>query len=287
MPSGLTVNLTYNGSPNAPTNAGSYTVIGTISDPNYYGSATNTLVINPNATVTLGNLNQLYTGSAISVTVSTTPPGLTVNLTYNGSPNAPTNPGNYTVIGIISDPNYYGSATNTLVVGLPPQNFTPAAQQHEQPAIDSATGRHAQLPLYPAIGHQSDAANRLAMRLHQLCGCERQLEFYRHQFVGCSCRFLPRCRAVSGGFGKSRSQVEIWQITTTLAHRLVGRRCCAAGSANLQVSPTGAAFVPELMETAIGQNCYAVILPLIFRWRERGIGGLINGHENRPRLHLA
>ena len=69
------------------------------------------------ATVTLlGNWNQTYTGSAISVTANTTPPGLTVNVTYNGSSSAPTNAGRYTVIGTISDPNYYGSATNTLVI---------------------------------------------------------------------------------------------------------------------------------------------------------------------------
>ena len=126
IPSGLTVNLTYNGSPNAPTNPGSYIVIGTISDPSYYGSATNTLVISPNATVTLTNLNQAYTGSAISVTAITTPPGLTVNLTYNGSPNAPVNPGSYTVIGTISTPNYYGIATNTLVITGP--TVAPASQ---------------------------------------------------------------------------------------------------------------------------------------------------------------
>ena len=126
IPAGLTVNLTYNGSPNAPTNVGSYTVIGTISDPSYYGSATNTLVINPNATVALTNLNQAFTGSAISVTASTAPPGLAVNLTYNGSPNAPINPGNYNVIGTISDPNYAGSATNTLVITDP--IVTPASQ---------------------------------------------------------------------------------------------------------------------------------------------------------------
>jgi hypothetical protein len=126
IPSGLTVNLTYNGSPNAPTNVGSYTVIGTVSDPNYYGSGTNTMVINPNATVTLTNLNQAYTGSAISVTASTTPPGLMVNLTYNGSPNAPVNPGSYTVIGNISTPDYAGSATNTLVIT--PLTMTPASQ---------------------------------------------------------------------------------------------------------------------------------------------------------------
>jgi alpha-tubulin suppressor-like RCC1 family protein len=69
------------------------------------------------ATVTLGNLDQIYSGSAISVTASTTPPGLTVNLTYNGSSTAPTNAGSYTVIANVSVPGYQGSATNTLVVG--------------------------------------------------------------------------------------------------------------------------------------------------------------------------
>jgi hypothetical protein len=148
IPAGLTVNLTYNGSPNAPTNPGNYTVIGTISDPNYYGSATNTLVINPNATVTLNNLNQAYTGSAISVTASTTPPGLTVNLTYNGSPNAPKNAGSYTVIGTVSDPNYYGSATNTLVVGLPPQNLTASTSSTNSQQLSlQLTGT----PSYPYI----------------------------------------------------------------------------------------------------------------------------------------
>ena len=56
-PSSLTVNITYNGSANAPTNAGSYTVIGTINDANYQGSATNMLVINKGAgTVMLNKL---------------------------------------------------------------------------------------------------------------------------------------------------------------------------------------------------------------------------------------
>jgi len=145
-PPGLTVNLTYNGSPNAPTNVGSYTVIGTISDPNYYGSATGTLVINPNATVTLSNLFQRYSGGAINVTASTTPPGLTVNLTYNGSPDAPTNAGSYTVVGVISDPNYYGIATNTLVVGLPPQSFTAGSADGQQLTLQ-LTGT----PNYPYI----------------------------------------------------------------------------------------------------------------------------------------
>jgi hypothetical protein len=116
-PTNLTVNLTYNGSANAPTNAGSYTVIGTINDVNYQGSATNTLVISKGTgTVTLGSLSQTYNGTAKSASVTTTPSGLTVNLTYSGSANAPTNAGSYTVIGTISDVNYQGGATNTLVI---------------------------------------------------------------------------------------------------------------------------------------------------------------------------
>jgi hypothetical protein len=74
-------------------------------------------------TVTLGNLSQTYNGTAKSVTATTTPSGLTVNLTYSGSANAPTNAGSYTVIGTITDANYQGSATNTLVINdaTPPQ----------------------------------------------------------------------------------------------------------------------------------------------------------------------
>ena len=116
-PTNLTVNLTYNGNVNAPTNAGSYTVVGMINDANYQGTATNTLVINKAAAVaTIGNLFQIYDGVAKLVNISTLPPGLAAAFTYNGSVNAPTNAGSYTVIGNISDANYQGSATSTLVV---------------------------------------------------------------------------------------------------------------------------------------------------------------------------
>jgi len=109
--------LTYNGSANAPTNAGSYTVIGTINDANYQGSATNTLVISPaTGEVTLGSLNQTYDGTAKLATAGTTPSGLAVVLTYNGSATAPINAGSYTVIGTINDANYQGGATNPLVI---------------------------------------------------------------------------------------------------------------------------------------------------------------------------
>ena len=45
VPPGLSVMVTYNGSTAAPTNTGNYTVVATINDPIYQGSATNTLQI--------------------------------------------------------------------------------------------------------------------------------------------------------------------------------------------------------------------------------------------------
>ena len=111
------MSFTYNGSATVPTNAGSYTVIGTINDANYQGSATGTLVINKaSGAVTLGSLNQTYDGSAKAATATTTPSGLAVSFTYNGSATVPTSAGSYTVVGTINDANYQGSATGTLVI---------------------------------------------------------------------------------------------------------------------------------------------------------------------------
>ena len=76
------------------------------------------------ATVTLGNLNQVYDGTAKPATATMDPPGLTVNLTYDGSATAPTNAGSYTVIGTIDDGNYQGSATNTLVINAATLTYT-------------------------------------------------------------------------------------------------------------------------------------------------------------------
>src|SRR5579859_7291644 len=125
VPAGLQVNLTYNGSPSAPSNAGSYIVVGTINSTNYTGAATNTLVIaKGQATVTLSGLNQTYDGTAKTVPATTSPAGLAISLKYNGSANAPTNAGNYAVVALVNDPNRTGGATNTLVVAKAPATVT-------------------------------------------------------------------------------------------------------------------------------------------------------------------
>jgi hypothetical protein len=117
-PVGKAVTFTYDGGQTAPTNAGSYAVVGTVNDSNYQGSASSTMVIGKaTATVTLDNLSQTYDGSAKSATATITPSGKTVTFTYDGSPTAPTNAGSYAVVGTVSDANYTGSSSATLVVG--------------------------------------------------------------------------------------------------------------------------------------------------------------------------
>lgn len=117
-PAGRTVTFSYNGSATAPTAAGTYVVVGTISDANYQGSATDNLVIGKaTATITLGSLTPTYDGTPKSATATTTPTGRTVTFTYDGSAIAPTAAGTYAVIATISDTNYQGSTTGNLEIG--------------------------------------------------------------------------------------------------------------------------------------------------------------------------
>jgi hypothetical protein len=201
-PVGLNVVVTYNGSVDLPTNAGSYAVTGTVSEVNYLGTTNETLVVgkadqgiafpspgdqlttnvvtlsatatsglsvafavisgpgtigggttltftnagsvsieatqagdsNWNAAppmtntiaatkatagVSLNSLSQTYNGAARTVTATTTPGGLAVDITYDGSGTAPTSAGSYAVTGTVSaaEPMYQGMATGTLVVG--------------------------------------------------------------------------------------------------------------------------------------------------------------------------
>jgi alpha-tubulin suppressor-like RCC1 family protein/sugar lactone lactonase YvrE len=97
------------------------------------------------AAVTLNSLYQLYTGNPIYVQANTIPPGLAVNLNYSGWPIPPKNPGSYIVVGAIADLNYYGSATNVLVVGLPPQSLA------EHLGVNRLQIQFAGTPNYPYI----------------------------------------------------------------------------------------------------------------------------------------
>ena len=68
------------------------------------------------ATVGISGLAQTYDGSSKPVITSTTPTGLAVSVTYNGSSTAPISAGSYAVVATIVDPNHAGSNTATLVI---------------------------------------------------------------------------------------------------------------------------------------------------------------------------
>ena len=92
----------------------------TINDDNYVGSDTVVLTIAPApVTITLGGLGAAFNGSPHPVTATTAPADIPTLVTYDGSPTAPTNPGTYAVSAVVSNPNYTGSATGTLMITRP------------------------------------------------------------------------------------------------------------------------------------------------------------------------
>jgi formylglycine-generating enzyme required for sulfatase activity len=225
-PAGKSVIFTYGGSATAPTNSGSYEVVGTINDPIYQGNASGTLeitkaaqaitfaaipdklttdsvtlsatgggsgnavtfavtegpatisngvlsftgagsvtitasqtgnanyeaaatvsrsftVTKASATVTLGNLSQIFDGTPKTASATTDPVGKTVSFTYEGSSTAPSNAGSYAVVATLDDPIYQGSANGTLTIAKAAQTITfanPGPQLANAPMNLSATG---------------------------------------------------------------------------------------------------------------------------------------------------
>ncbi|MBW6465118.1 MAG: cadherin-like domain-containing protein [Brevefilum sp.] len=132
-PEGLSVTVTYNGSTTVPTNAGSYAVVATVVEPNYQGSASDTLVIaKATATVSLGSLNHTYDGNPKTASVTTSPSGLSVTVTYDESTTTPTNAGSYPVVATVVDPNHQGSANGNLIIH--PRPITVTADNKTKPA---------------------------------------------------------------------------------------------------------------------------------------------------------
>jgi len=107
-PADVTAAITYDGSPVPPVNAGSYMVAASVVDPNYSAAPiSDTLVVAPaDVTVSLGNLSQTYDGAPKPVSVGTTPAGVAVAVSYDGSASAPSNAGSYPIAVSVTDSNY-------------------------------------------------------------------------------------------------------------------------------------------------------------------------------------
>ncbi len=117
-PAGLAVDISYDGLSAAPTDVGSYQIVATIVDANHTGSVSDTLVVSRAQVdaIVITELEQTYNGQPREVVVTTTPAGLDVVVTYDGSTAAPVDVGSYPVEVTVSDVNYFGSASDTLVV---------------------------------------------------------------------------------------------------------------------------------------------------------------------------
>lgn len=80
-------------------------------------SDTSSVTVTPaSVTVSLSNLNQTYDGFPKPVTVTTAPTVQGITVLYNGSSTAPISAGSYSVSATVTDPNYQGSASGTLVI---------------------------------------------------------------------------------------------------------------------------------------------------------------------------
>ncbi|MFZ2278211.1 MAG: putative Ig domain-containing protein, partial [Prosthecobacter sp.] len=116
-----------------PTAAGTFT--GTVTASNGIGTAAtqNFSIVIDKATagLVLNGLLQTYDGSPKTVSATTTPSGLTVSITYDGSSTAPTSHGSYVIAASINDANYSGTASGTLTIrgqsaaSWRTQHFTP------------------------------------------------------------------------------------------------------------------------------------------------------------------
>lgn len=100
-PPGLDHTVTYNGSATAPTNAESYAVVATITDPSYSGSASGSLVIaKASQTITFGELSSVPdTASPFSLT-ATASSGLVVSYTSSNPSVATVSGSTVTVVGL-------------------------------------------------------------------------------------------------------------------------------------------------------------------------------------------
>jgi hypothetical protein len=93
--------------------------------------ASATLALSSLAPVTYDDLPKLVTAT------TTTPAGLAVSITYDASPNPPTAAGSYAVVATITDPNYQGSTTGTLVIA-PANDWVSWSNQHFTEAEQTA-----------------------------------------------------------------------------------------------------------------------------------------------------
>ncbi len=119
------------------------------------------------ATITLGDLAHTYDGTARTVTATTTPAGLTVDITYNGYATPPTDAGSYAITATVNDPVFTGTTTATLEIAKATQTLTfepPASAPLDGPPLVLTATSSADIPVTLQVmeGPASLAGNTLS-----------------------------------------------------------------------------------------------------------------------------
>lgn len=121
VPPGLTFNTATGELAGTPTQAATFNV--TVGAANANGTTTGRLTLaiaQGTASIGFSNLNQAFDGTPKSPTITVTPAGLPLTVTYNGSSTPPSNAGTYTVVATVNDANYTGTASATMTIALQP-----------------------------------------------------------------------------------------------------------------------------------------------------------------------
>lgn len=127
------VTFTFDGSPAAPTEPGTYTITASFPGlaPNYgpaTGTGTLTILGNKAATVTVSGGTFVYDGGPHAATGTVTGEGGVVlgtpTLIYNGSPAVPVDAGTYGVLGSFAGDTQYAPATGTALLAILPATPT-------------------------------------------------------------------------------------------------------------------------------------------------------------------
>ncbi len=90
------------------------------------------------AGIALSNINTVYNGLPQSVIPTTTPSGLNVIITYDGSATPPTDAGSYAVVATLDDAHYSGSKSETLFIDKATLTATGDAKNRFYGAADPA-----------------------------------------------------------------------------------------------------------------------------------------------------
>ena len=159
-PSSLSLIKEYNGTgvtsygptANAPTNAGAYSLLATINDINYQGSATSAWTIQKQTVgVVISGFSTTFNGAARSLTASTSPTGKNLVVTYGGvngttynSTFAPVNAGTYVVSAVVDEANFDGTESASLVIAK--------ATQSAITFLDTSTGEFGSTHQLVAVG---------------------------------------------------------------------------------------------------------------------------------------